>query len=480
MFVHIINTICCVLLLLHNPMLVEAGTAIDDGFKLFSFGNFLSKIRRRLSDGRTVITSDEMDTILQNCIDTNYDVALYSSLDHFHFFIGITVTETTTTVDDTENTDICVPVPLGFESLNGDKRVVRTTTDEDENDDVDGLDGYQKHNFGSYKLGDIIEAFNTVDAIPVNEYDKITNNCVHFAQNIWRNLQVTEDPTLHSFLVSSVVNHNYFIDYAREYIGLSPFLSNIMFGSKNTKIPAHYILYVEDYFASQLIMDSDVIGYNQKGENDEYYYNPNHKEASLLKLLDGRKLVDDECADTLYNADAVIITFDDGKGKNGVLVGILLEPINNKECPWYLITTEQDNNGKFVKAFTMLERKLNSFDNLFYDKTLFLTISIGQFTLDTLSKSFETASAVGTGLPDDAQYNIVHNHGAELNCNMVTDLGLKVKEDTINLIKSSINVGAPTFSTSVQSEGPTLTDIILDCLGERKSPTKQTKSSKRK
>ena len=224
-------------------MLVEAGSVFDDVSKAFSFASFAGKLlgRRRLSDGRTAITSDEMDTILQNCIDTNYDVALYSSLDHFHFFIGITVTETTTTVDDTENTSICVPVPLGFESLNGDKRVVRTTTDEDENEN-DDVDGYQKHNFGSYKLGDIIEAFNTVDAIPVNEYNKITNNCIHFAQNIWRNLQVTEDPTLHSFLVSSVVNHNYFIDYAREYIGLSPFLSNIMFGSKNTKIPAHYIL----------------------------------------------------------------------------------------------------------------------------------------------------------------------------------------------------------------------------------------------
>lgn len=227
-------------------------------------------------------------------------------------------------------------------------------------------------------------------------------------------------------------------------------------------------------------MDSDVIGYNQKGENDEYYYNPNHKEASLLKLLDGRKLVDDECADTLYNADAVIITFDDGKGKNGVLVGILLEPINSKECPWYLITTEQDENGKFVKAFTVLERKLDSFDNLFHDKNLFLTISIGQFSLDTLRKSFETASAVGTDLPNDAKYNIINNHAAELHCNMVTDLGLKVNEDIINLIKSSIYVGAPMFSTSVQSEGSTLTDVIWDCLGERKSPTKHKKSSKRK
>lgn len=202
--------------------------------------------RRRLSEGHTmhdtVITSYEMNTILKNCSDTNYDVVLYSSQDSFHFFLGIMVTKTRTTdvdEDENESTGMCVPVPLGFESRNGDKLVVRTTTTNGDNDD--DLDGYRKHPLGSYKLDDIMEAFNKVEAIPVNEYNKITNNCVHFAQTIWRNLPVTEDPMLHSFLVSSIVHHNYFMEYAREHIGLSPFLSNILFGSKNTKIPAHYI-----------------------------------------------------------------------------------------------------------------------------------------------------------------------------------------------------------------------------------------------
>ena len=241
MVVNVINAVLCLLLLWHDTMLVQVRGCYFSNTSCGGRYNQGVGYDRMLSEGHnindTVITSNEMDTILQNCIDTNYDVALYSSLDHFHFFIGIMVTKTTTTVDEKENTGMCVPVPLGFESSNGDKLVVRTTTDNDDDD----FDGYQKHNFGSYKLGDIIEAFNQVDAIPVNEYNKITNNCVHFAQNIWRNLQVTEDPTLHSFLVSSIVNHNYFMDYAREHIGLSPFLSNILFGSKNTKIPAHYI-----------------------------------------------------------------------------------------------------------------------------------------------------------------------------------------------------------------------------------------------
>ena len=237
MVVNFINAVSCLLLLLHDTMLVPVNAGMGYGVE-----NCGLECRRMLSEGHnihdTVITSNEMNTILQNCIDTNYDVVLYSSLDYFHFVIGIMVSETTDTVDDYENTGICVPVPLGFESSNGDKLVVRITTDGDGDDD---FDGYRKHNFGSYKLGDIIEAFNQVDAIPANKYNKITNNCVHFAQNIWRNLQVTEDITLHSFLVSSIVNHNYFMDYAREHIGLSPFLSNILFGSKNTKIPAHYI-----------------------------------------------------------------------------------------------------------------------------------------------------------------------------------------------------------------------------------------------
>ena len=178
----------------------------------------------------------------------------------------------------------------------------------------------------------------------------------------------------------------------------------------------------------------------------------------------------------------MIIGYDNGD----IFVGMVLEPIIDtkddgaRQCPWYLISTDTDDNGRNVKLFTVLEDKLASFNIMFYDKNLFLTHSIGIFLLRTLMESYETASAVGTGLPTDAKYNLVDNHAAELTCNMVKDLGMKVNEDTINLIKSSINVGAPTFSTSVQSEGSTLTDMILDCLGERKSPTKQTKSSKRK
>ena len=45
--------------------------------------------------------------------------------------------------------------------------------------------------------------------------------------------------------------------------------------------------------------------------------------------------------------------------KASVQVGMLLKPINYMDkdagsCPWYFITTEQDVDGTFVKAFNVL------------------------------------------------------------------------------------------------------------------------------
>ena len=228
-------------------------------------------------------------------------------------------------------------------------------------------------------------------------------------------------------------------------------------------------------------MDNDVVSVNPKDENDVYFYDPNHTEASLLKLLDGRKLVDNHCDDKTYNADAVIITHVDG----GIFVGMLLEPIDSKDddarqCPWYMISSETDDDGGKVKSFSPLEEKLSSFDTMFHEKNVFLTQSIGNFPLRTLMKSFDTASVVGTDLPDDAKYDHVDNHDAELTCNIVTDLGIKVDDDVIAMIKSSIRVGAPKFYNTVQSKGSTLTDVILWCLDEPKSSKNKTKSSKKK
>ena len=228
-------------------------------------------------------------------------------------------------------------------------------------------------------------------------------------------------------------------------------------------------------------MDNDVISVNPKDENDVYSYDPNHNEASLLKLLDGRKLVYNNCDDMAYNADFVIMVHDDGD----IFVGMVLEPIDTKDddagsCPWYLISTEQDEDGGNVKSFNVLEEKLDSFNTMFYDKNLFLTHSIGKFPLRTLMESFDTVTAVGMGLPDDAKYNLVDNNSAELTCNMVLDLGMKVDDDIIALIRSSITVGSPNFINTVQSKGSTLTDVILWCLDEPKSSKNKTKSSKKK
>ena len=110
-------------------------------------------------------------------------------------------------------------------------------------------------------------------------------------------------------------------------------------------------------------MDSDAISMNEKDEHDVYYNDPKPNVESLLKLLDGRKLVDNHCNDMTYNADAVIIGYDNGD----IFVGMVLEPIIDtkddgaRQCPWYLISTDTDDDGRNVKSFTVLEDKLASF-----------------------------------------------------------------------------------------------------------------------
>ena len=72
-------------------------------------------------------------------------------------------------------------------------------------------------------------------------------------------------------------------------------------------------------------------------------------------------------------------------------------------------------------------------------------------------QSFDDVSVVGTGLPDNAKYDLVDNHGAELTCNMVTDLGTKVDDDGIALIRSSIMSELQIFQCSyIQKKLPLL------------------------
>ena len=54
-------------------------------------------------------------------------------------------------------------------------------------------------------------------------------------------------------------------------------------------------------------------------------------------------------------------------------------------------------------------------------------------------KSFDAASVVGIGLPDNAKYDLV------VTCNMVTDLGTKVDDDGIALPRSFKFSNAVTF-----------------------------------
>ena len=91
-------------------------------------------------------------------------------------------------------------------------------------------------------------------------------------------------------------------------------------------------------------------------------------------------------------------------------------------------------------------------------------------------KSFDDVSVVGTGLPDNAKYDLVDNHGAELTCNMVTDLGTKVDDDGIALIRSSIMSELQSnFPMQLHSKETTLiiNNVILDCLGEPKSSMRE-------
>jgi len=145
-------------------------------------------------------TNADSDDIPPSCKDLDYDVALYA-IENPHFSLVATLNE----VASATATALDCPEIIAFNSLSGEKKI--HFVDESLAQDI------PHHKFGAAKLGSILKAEEKAKPIQDSEFDIATNNCVHFAASIWRQLGFKEDAELAQFLIENIVGdghtHNF-------------------------------------------------------------------------------------------------------------------------------------------------------------------------------------------------------------------------------------------------------------------------------
>lgn len=148
------------------------------------------------ADGKTLVNcwQDESDLVVHNipdtCLDKHYDIALGATEAGVHFFLYATSHDA-----DLTNQDIC-PLNVVFDSWGGKKKKAVVF----QND----INRVVEHNMGSASLGKILQAEEEVEPISTLSYDVETRNCVNYAQDIWRQLELSETHELAQFIFGHV------------------------------------------------------------------------------------------------------------------------------------------------------------------------------------------------------------------------------------------------------------------------------------
>lgn len=126
-----------------------------------------------------------------HCLDTVYNVNLVSLQLEPHFFLLAVRKD----VDEGENQQEDCPANLGMDSVNGmkEKSVIFES-------DIKDL---PKHVLDSATLVSILDAEEKVEPNSTSEYDLATNSCVHYAQRIWRSLDIAETEELAQFIITN-------------------------------------------------------------------------------------------------------------------------------------------------------------------------------------------------------------------------------------------------------------------------------------
>jgi hypothetical protein len=146
---------------------------------------------------------DHQADILRQCQTRSYDLGLYA-IPGPHFFIGATA------IDDDKEASLECPAAIAFASVDATKKIFKVN---------ENTGDIAKYTLGKFELGYVLEAEEKAMPIQGFEYDIQSNNCAHYAADIWRSLGVKETPDLADFLVSNIVNSDEIIDITKEKAG---------------------------------------------------------------------------------------------------------------------------------------------------------------------------------------------------------------------------------------------------------------------
>ena len=145
------------------------------------------------------------EDVASECIDQIYDVSLYA-IKGPHFLVGVSPQEG----GGVRGNDC--PQIIAFDTPNGEKKKLSLVNIED-------IKGLSVHMLGSAKLGAIIEAEEQADIIDGSNFDLVSNNCVHYAIDIWRYLGFKETNDLALFIIDHLMSDNNFENLAMNHIG---------------------------------------------------------------------------------------------------------------------------------------------------------------------------------------------------------------------------------------------------------------------
>lgn len=169
---------------------------------------------------------DHQSNVLLQCKTRSYDLGLYA-IPGPHFFIGATA------IAADKNAGSECPPSIVFVSIEGAKKIFEVK---------ESMDESSKHPLGEFELGDILEAEKKAVAIKDSEYDISSNNCAHYARDIWRSLGIMETSSLADFLVLNLINSDEVIDTATEMAGGHRVLAALAAGGHGAL--EHYIKHV--------------------------------------------------------------------------------------------------------------------------------------------------------------------------------------------------------------------------------------------
>ena len=215
--------------LTRNDMVVHAPNGLDDEFVVQnafrvdlpdivykvecpakSAGSVCQVEQLTASDGLDFCSLRDED-IPTKCMDLLYDVSLYA-IKGPHFLVGVSPQE-----GGGVRGNEC-PQIIAFDTPDGQKKMLSLM-------DMGDIKGLRVHKLGSSKLGAILKAEEQADIIDGSNFDLVSNNCVHYARDIWSSLGFDETNNLALFITDHLMSDESFEKLAKKHIGGSRYVA---------------------------------------------------------------------------------------------------------------------------------------------------------------------------------------------------------------------------------------------------------------